>query len=106
MRPSMKPAEAPKKNNQPFNETTGYKIDYQAKELPPRFKHNAPEYSPCNAPFDDLTTTKRDYDEKKAEKMNNFRPDNNAYSSSAPFDGNTIQKIDYQKWPTEKPYSH
>jgi len=106
MRASLKPHEVPRKCNQPFDDSTRYKTDYPAKELPQKFVPEKPQYCPSGAKLDDLTTTKRDYDEKKGGKMCSFKPDNNAYSSSAPFDDKTTQKIDYKKWPTMKPYCH
>ena len=34
------------------------------------------------------------------------QPEGGAYKSNAPFKGDTTQRVDYKKWPTEKPHMH
>jgi len=39
-------------------------------------------------------------------KTDSFKPGGNAYTSNAPFEEDTTQRVDYKKWPAERPFVH
>lgn len=100
----MKPAEGAKMSDQPFNDGTSYKIDYPKKPLPPRDMREKPVYKINKEPLDGLSSYMKEFIPKEGVKLPSCKPDNTQIRSDAPFHDETTQKLDYQKWPMEKPY--
>jgi hypothetical protein len=74
--------------------------------LAPKAPKEKAVYQPNAAKLDDLTTNRKDYTPKDGHRSDSFKPTGNAYQSNAPFDDHTTQRVDYQKWPAEKPFVH
>lgn len=56
---------------------------------------NGPEYAAPNVPFEGLSTYKGHYVPHSAGPMHSFKPDGNPYRSEAPFDGNTLYRMEF-----------
>jgi hypothetical protein len=105
-RSAIKPDNTTLVSAEPFNDRTGYREDYIKHDLPSKYARPKDEYKPNSAPLDSLTTNRRDYTAKDAERMKSFKPEGAGYRSDAPFDDNTTHKVDFKKWdvpaPTER----
>lgn len=82
----------------PFDDRTGYREDYIKHQLPEKYARPRDEYIPNKVPLDGLTTMRRDFTPKGAEKQPSFKPEGTGYRSDAPFDDDTTHKADYKKW--------
>ncbi len=105
-RQSMKPTENAVGSDQPFDDTTGYKQEYIRHAMAPRPPKEQKTWAPNPAKMDGLTNYTKDFVPKQAGKMPSCKPDQGGYQSDAPFDDKTTQKVDYQKWPTERPFQY
>ncbi len=81
-----------------FDDRTGYREDYIKHNLPAKYQRQKDEYQPNKIPLDSMTTMRRDFTAKDAEKARSFKPEGNGYRSDAPFDDDTTHKVDYKKW--------
>ncbi len=104
-RKSMKPIEK-QVNSGAFDDTTGYRVEYVKHPLAARPAKEVKQWNPNPAALDGLTNYLKDYTPKQAEKTQSCRPEAGAYNSNAPFDDDTTHKVDYKKWPTERPFQH
>lgn len=100
----MKPNDAAKVSDQPFEDQTDYRQSYIKHPLAPREVKEKPVWEPNNAPLDDLSHYRKDFTPKDVGKTQSCKPNAAPYQSEAPFDGNTTQKVDYIPWPTGKPF--
>lgn len=105
-RQSMKPREASKKSDTPFDGQTDYRDAYVKHPLEQREQKKNQEYRPNAIPFDGLSTQKRDYQGHFGQKTNSFKPDPRAFQSQEPFEDRTTFKTDYQPWKGERPHIH
>ena len=105
-RQSFKPNEGAKFSDQPFDSNTSHRNDYVQHQIPPKFMRERETYKPTGAPLDALSTFKRDYKGTQGNRMQSFKPDNQAFSSEAPFEDGTTQRSDFRKWAMERPYVH
>jgi len=101
-RQSMKPNEAAKMSDQPFEDATDYRQSYIKYPLPPREVREKTVWEPNTAKLDDLSHYRRDYTPKEVGKQATCKPDAKPFRSVAPFEGDTTQKVDYIEWPTER----
>jgi hypothetical protein len=97
-RSAIKPDNAALSSTTPFDDRTGYRDDYIKHSLPTKYNRPREEYQQNKVPLDSLTTMRRDFTAKDAEKMRSFKPDGAGYKSEAPFDDDTTHKLDYKKW--------
>ena len=102
---SLKPAEKPI-NSGAFDSTTGYKVEYIKHAMPPKHMKEKAVYERNTVPLDGLSNYMKDYIKKQAPVRQSCKPEQGAYSSGAPLDSDTTHKVDYKKWPTEKPFMH
>jgi len=101
-RQSMKPNEAAKMSDQPFEDATDYRQSYVPYQLPPREVREKVVWEPNPAKLDDLSHYRRDYTPKEVGKQATCKPDTKAFQSVAPFEGDTTHHADYIEWPTER----
>lgn len=94
----IKPDNAALQSTDPFNDRTGYREDFVRHDMPTKFSRPKDEYQPNKIPLDSLTTMRRDFTAKDAEKTRSFKPDGTGYRSEAPFDDDTTHKVDFKKW--------
>lgn len=106
MRCSLKPAETARQSDQPFDDRTGYRDEYVQHPMAERYQKEKPKYAPNAAKLDDLSNYKKDYTPKEMLKTESCKPSGNAYQSNAPFEEDTTQRVDYKKWPAERPFVH
>ncbi len=102
-RQSFKPADTARQSDQPFDGITGYREEFIKHPLEARQKKEKATWIPNPSKMDDLSHYKKDYTEKYAAPVNSCKPEGGAYQSDAPFHGDTTQRIDFKKWPTERP---
>ena len=102
---SLRPAEKPI-NSGPFDPTTGYKQEYVKHPIPAKYMKEKQAYERNTVPLDGLSNYMKDYVKKQAPMRPSCKPNQGAYSSGAPLDSDTTHRVDYQKWPAEKPYVH
>lgn len=81
-----------------FDDRTGYRDDYIRHNLPTKYNRPKEEYLPNKIPLDSMTTNRRDFTAKDAEKMRSYKPEGTGYRSDAPFDDDTTHKTDFKKW--------
>lgn len=105
-RQSMRPQEASKLSDAPFDDNTDYRQSYQPHALQPKFVREREIYKAPGVPFDDVTTFKRDYRGPVSELTKSFKPENVAFSSGVPLEDLTTNRKDYIKYPASKPYVH
>jgi hypothetical protein len=102
-RESMRPNEAALRSDMPFDDATEHNQKFVRHPLQAREPRKEVSYEPNTAPLDDLTTNRRDFTPKELGKAVSFKPENNAYQSTTPFDGSTTHNADYVKWQLERP---
>ena len=102
VRQSMKPNEAAKMSDQPFEDATDYRQSYIKYQLQPRPVKEKTVWEPNTAKLDDLSNYRHDYTAKEVGKQASCKPDAKAFQSAAPFEGDTTQKVDFVEWPTER----
>ena len=90
----------------PFDSTTGYRVDYTKHPLPPKEPKRKIEWAPNKSGLDDMTNYKKDYVLKNAALTKSCKPDAAPYNSGAPLTDETTQRVDFKKWPTERPHYH
>ena len=105
VRQSMKPMEQ-QKSGGAFDDTTGYRVEYTKHPLPPKVPKAKHDWAPNKAGLDDLTNYKKDYIAKQAGMTKSCKPDPAPYNSGAPLNDETTQRIDFKKWPAERPFYH
>ena len=105
-RQSMKPSQSPNMSDEPFDDRTGYKATYIPHAMPEKHMREERKWSAPRAPFQGLSTQKRDFTPKQSGRQTSCKPDFGAYQSEAPFEGDTTQRIDFTKWPAERPFHH
>ncbi|KAK6188981.1 hypothetical protein SNE40_005044 [Patella caerulea] len=105
-RQSMKPQEAVKASDIPFDGKTGYRDYYVKHPLEARKAKEQAKYKPSGIPFDGLSTFRRDYTGPPGEKTQSCKPANLAFQSDAPLEDMTTFKNDYRRWATERPHFH
>lgn len=105
-RSAIKPDNTALQSTDPFDDRTGYREDYIKHSLPPKYQRPKDEYIQNGMPLDSLTTNRRDFTPKDAERMRSFKPDGQGYRSDAPFDDDTTHKVDYKKWDVQAPQFH
>ena len=98
----MRPNEAAKMSDQPFEDATDYRQSYIKYQLPPREVGEKVVWEPNTAKLDDLSHYRRDYTPKEVGKQQTCKPDSKPFQSVAPFEGDTTQKVDFIEWPTER----
>jgi hypothetical protein len=81
-----------------FDDRTGYREDYIKHHIPDKYNRPREEYMPNKIPLDSMTTNRRDFTAKDAEKIRSFKPEGTGYRSDAPFDDDTTHKNDFKKW--------
>lgn len=102
----IKPPQAAQMSDSPFNDKTGYRDAYIKHPLEPKYVHPKEQYKGPGAPFEDMTTFKRDFKGNPGEITRSFKPDNQAFSSGKPLEDVTTNRNDYRRWPMERPYVH
>lgn len=105
-RVSFKPNEAAKVSDTPFEDRTGYRESYKQHTLGPKYVHEKDLYKAPTAAFDGLSTFKRDYRGMPGGKMDSCKPNAQAFQSDAPLEDSTTNRLDYRKWPMERPFVH
>ena len=105
-RQSFKPLEGAKISDTPFEDRTSHRDAYQQHPIPPKFVRERETYKPSGAPMDGLSTFKRDFKGAPGSRMQSFKPDNQAFSSEAPFEDRTTNRNDFKQWPMQRPYVH
>ncbi|ESO94530.1 hypothetical protein LOTGIDRAFT_232357 [Lottia gigantea] len=105
-RKSMKPQEATKASDIPFDGRTGYRDYYIKHPLEARQMRQPEKFKPSGIPFDGLSTFRRDYTGPMGQKTESCKPLNQAFQSSAPLEDMTTFKNDYRRWATERPRLH
>ncbi|XP_041370457.1 stabilizer of axonemal microtubules 2-like isoform X2 [Gigantopelta aegis] len=104
-RQSMKPKEAVKVSDSPFDSATGYRDAYIKHPLQAKFSKPQEVYRPSGIPLDGMTTFKKDYQGCPGNKADTCKPSTEAYRSDAPLEDLTTFRNDYRKWPMERPYA-
>lgn len=99
----IRPDNAAFQSGDPFDDRTGYREDYIKHNMPAKYNRPKEEYQPNKIPLDSMTTMRRDFTAKDAEKQRSFKPDGTGYRSDAPFNDDTTHKVDYKKWQTPAP---
>lgn len=94
----IKPDNGTLQSNDPFNDRTGYREDFVKHDLPAKYSRPKDDYQPNKIPLDSMTTMRRDFTAKDAEKARSCRPENGGYKSDAPFDDDTTHKNDFKRW--------
>ena len=102
----IRPNQAAQMSDSPFNDRTDYRDSYIKHPLEAKYVHPKEQYKGPQAPFDDVTTFKRDYRGQPGEITHSFKPDNMAFSSGKPLEDTTTNRNDFRKWPLERPYVH
>ena len=102
---SLKPIEEPI-NSGAFDSTTGYKEEYIRHSLPAKFIREKPKYEKQGAPLAAKTNYMDNYVERQIEKMKSCKPSNQATVSEDSLEKDTTYKVDYKKWPVDKPHQH
>ncbi|KAK3098785.1 hypothetical protein FSP39_023093 [Pinctada imbricata] len=102
----IRPDEAAKMSDAPFNDRTDYRDSYIKHPLEAKYVHPKEQYKGPSAPFEDITTFKRDYKGNPGEMTRSFKPDNQAFSSGKPLEDVTTNRNDFRRWPLERPYVH
>ena len=95
---AIRPDQSAFQSQDPFDDRTGYREDYIKHALPEKQARQRDEYTPNKIPLDGLTTMRRDFTPKDAEKQRSFKPEGTGYRSDAPFDDDTTHKVDFKKW--------
>ncbi|XP_063431812.1 stabilizer of axonemal microtubules 2-like isoform X1 [Mytilus trossulus] len=91
----MRPTDAGKVSNAPFDGTTNYAQNYKQWQVR-RVEQPAREgYHPNNAPFEGMSTQKAHYIPHGMVPNRSFKPDNTALQSDAPFEDSTMYRQDY-----------
>ncbi|XP_046350552.1 stabilizer of axonemal microtubules 2-like [Haliotis rufescens] len=103
-RTTMKPNEAAKMSDAPFDGNTGYNAAYIKHPLQAKFVKEKDTYRPSGVRFDGLSTFKRDYQGAYAPKTDSCKPDAQAFQSQAPLEDMTTFKNDYRKWDADRPF--
>lgn len=103
-RESMRPVENAKVSDEPFQKDTDYRQTYIKHPLQPREMKEKPVYEPNKSKLDGLSNYMKDYIPKEQGKQSTCKPDSKPYQSDAPFQDDTTQRMDYKKWPTERPW--
>lgn len=106
MRQSMKPNEMPRTSDQPFDDATDYRDSYKQYPIAPREVREKAVWQPNTAKLDDLSNYRKDFVPKEIGKQASCKPDAAPYSSMAPFEGDTTQRVDFVEWPTERVKLH
>ncbi|PVD19823.1 hypothetical protein C0Q70_20314 [Pomacea canaliculata] len=105
-REAIRPNEAGRMSDAPFDSTTGYRVDYVRHPMAPKFMKEREKYKPAGVPMDGTTTFMRDFRGQMGERTKSFKPDNQVQGSGEPLDDLTTFKNDYRRWPAERPYHH
>ena len=100
----IRPDQAPVSSGN-FDDRTGYRDDYIKHNLPEKYNRPRDEYQANKIPLDGLTTMRRDFTAKDAEKMRSFKPEGGGYRSDAPFNDDTTHKQDYKRWEVQAPHA-
>lgn len=95
---AIRPDQSAFQSQDPFDDRTGYREDYIKHNLPDKYARPREEYSPNKIPLDSLTTMRRDFTAKDADRQKSFKPEGTGYRSDAPFDDDTTHKTDFKKW--------
>jgi hypothetical protein len=106
MRSSMKPNEAAKASNAPFEDRTGYRDEYIKHPLEQKHMREKAVYAPNPAKLEGLSNYMKDYTAKEGLKTTSCKPDLNPYQSNAPFTDETTNRHDYTRKEGERPFVH
>nr|XP_006629831.2 PREDICTED: stabilizer of axonemal microtubules 1 [Lepisosteus oculatus] len=89
------------KEPMPFDDLTNYKVEYVCHAVQPRLRTEKKAYKPQNAPFDGLTTHKRDYKGLIGAQTRPVKP-KLAWQNTAPhFEASTEFQDKYKLWPVQ-----
>ncbi|WAR00691.1 SAXO1-like protein [Mya arenaria] len=105
-RHSFKPNEGAKMSDTPFEDRTSHRDAYIQHAMPARFQREREHYKPPQVGFEGLSTQKRDYKGAVGQPTHSFKPEGRAFQSEAPFDDDTTNRVDYKRWPMERPFVH
>ncbi|ELT93386.1 hypothetical protein CAPTEDRAFT_126228 [Capitella teleta] len=105
-RGSMKPNEAAKASDAPFEDRTGYRDEFIKHPLGEKHKREVAAWAPNPAKLEGLSNYMKDFIPKESGKLPSCKPDSNPYQSSAPFQGETTNRHDYTKKSGDRPHVH
>lgn len=91
----MKPSDANKLTNAPFDGTTNYAQNYKQWQIQRVEQPIRDGYHPNNAPFEGQSTQKAHYIPHGIQPNRSYKPDNTAFMSNARFEDNTMYRQDY-----------
>ena len=102
--PSMKPTQVAMKTDKTFDSKSIQNTDFRAWELPSKQKRTPPVYVPPTEKFPSRSTFRDDYkDYGPVTPSRSLKPPQNPVNSGEPFQGSTVQKLDYQMWTLDSP---
>ncbi|XP_074650717.1 stabilizer of axonemal microtubules 1-like isoform X2 [Tubulanus polymorphus] len=105
-RQSCRPDETSYKSGDPLSTLTDYRQNYIPHAFEARYRHEPEKYNPNRSPFDGLTTHTRDYTPKDGALRDSCKPDIQPFDSGAPFNDDTTNRVDFKKWPMDRPFVH
>ncbi|CAF1421636.1 unnamed protein product [Adineta steineri] len=106
MRQAIRPDQSILASHDPFDDRTGYRSDYIQHPQQERFQRIRDEYVPNQASLDSLTTHRRDFTPKDADRTRSMKPDQQGFRSDARFDDTTTNKTDYKPWEVHPIQTH
>ncbi|CAF0990154.1 unnamed protein product [Rotaria sordida] len=106
MRQPIRPDQSVLQSKDPFDDRTGYRTDYISHPQQERFQRAKEQYIPNQVALDSLTTHRRDFTPKDADRTRSMKPDLQGFRSNAPFDDATTNKTDYKPWEVQPIQTH
>ena len=104
-RATLKPSELDWTSRMPFDDKTAYRGDFVKHPLSKKLQRERQKWQPPVSKLDDSTNYKSDFTNKQQPVRMPCQPDRQAVRSDVPFDGNTTQRGDFQKWDAQPPDS-